>query len=59
MCRKGVTDELIRAARRVAQSVKGADHKKTESDLLKMLKAHEMDVEAARSGQPLQSLDLA
>lgn len=59
MCRSAITDELIRAARRVAQSVKGPDKKKTESDLLKMLQAHELDVEAARTGQPLQSLDLA
>ena len=59
MCRKFVVDELIRAARRVSKSVNGPDKKKTESDLLKMLKAHEVDVEAARTGQPLQSLDLA
>lgn len=59
MCRSGITDELIRAAKRVAGSVKGVDKKKTESELLKMLKTHEVDVEAARSGLPLHSLDKA
>jgi len=55
-----VPEELLKAARRVARSVEEkSGKKKTESDLVKMLEAHETDVDAAKKGSPLSSLDLA
>lgn len=54
-----ISDSLLKAVKKVAKSVKGQDGKKTESDLVKMLQAHETDVDAAKRGKQLPSLDLA
>lgn len=54
-----IPEELLKAARKVASSVKGKDGKKTESDLVKMLEAHGTDVDAATTGKQLPSLDMA